>query len=71
MGKGSGAASRERRTRHQSTSPDANTRLQTLIQAIPDMILFKDAQGRHLIVNRAVEEMTGHGRDEFRRSPTT
>ncbi|MHB8910023.1 MAG: hybrid sensor histidine kinase/response regulator [Syntrophales bacterium] len=42
-----------------------NTRLRTLIEAIPDMILFKDAEGRHLIVNRAVEEMTGHGREEF------
>ncbi len=42
-----------------------NTRLRTLIEAIPDMILFKDAQGRHLIVNRAAEEMTGHSREEF------
>lgn len=36
-----------------------NNQLQTLIQAIPDVIFFKDSQRRHLIVNRACEELLG------------
>jgi PAS domain S-box-containing protein len=43
----------------------SNTRLRTLIQAIPDMVIFKDERGRHVLVNRAVEEMTGYSRDAF------
>ena len=42
-----------------------NTQLQTLIHAIPDMVVFKDLAGRHVIVNRAVEEVTGHSKDEI------
>jgi PAS domain S-box-containing protein len=44
---------------------DINTKLQALINAIPDMVVFKDVVGRHVVVNRAVEEVTGHGRDEI------
>lgn len=36
-----------------------NQRLQTLVQAIPDMVLFKDRAGRHLLVNRAAESILG------------
>ncbi|MDH4163465.1 MAG: PAS domain S-box protein [Nitrospirota bacterium] len=43
----------------------ANTRLRSLIQAIPDMVIFKDRDGRHLLVNRTVEEMTGHAAEEI------
>ena len=42
-----------------------NTRLRTLIEAIPDMVIFKDKEGRHLMVNRAVEDMTGVPRETF------
>lgn len=34
-------------------------RLRTLIQSIPDMVFFKDAQGRYLLVNKACEEFLG------------
>jgi len=44
---------------------DINTRLQALINTIPDMVIFKDVVGRHVVVNRAVEEVTGHARDEI------
>jgi PAS domain S-box-containing protein len=37
----------------------ANSKLQTLVQAIPDMVFFKDSGGRHLIVNRAFENFAG------------
>ena len=36
------------------------TRLYSLIQSIPDMVIFKDREGRHVLVNRSVEELTGH-----------
>ena len=36
-----------------------NVRLHTLIQAIPDMVFFKNAIGQHLIVNKAVEDVLG------------
>ena len=42
-----------------------NAQLQTLIHAIPDMVMFKDAEGRHLIVNKAVEDLTGHPASEI------
>lgn len=38
---------------------EVNQQLQTLIQAIPDAIFFKDAQGRHIVVNKACEELLG------------
>lgn len=37
----------------------ANTQLQTLIQAIPDAVFFKDSRGCHLIVNKACEKLLG------------
>lgn len=36
-----------------------NTQLQTLIQTIPDVVFFKDAQRRHRIVNMALEKLLG------------
>ena len=43
----------------------ANARLQALIYAIPDMVFFKDIDGRHLIVNKAVENVLGRGMAEI------
>jgi two-component system cell cycle sensor histidine kinase/response regulator CckA len=42
-----------------------NTRLETLIQAIPDMVFFRDAAGRYVTVNRAVEEYCGLRQEDF------
>jgi len=42
----------------------SESQLRTLIQSIPDMVFFKDAQGRHLLVNRACEEFLGMGQEE-------
>ena len=42
-----------------------NTLLRSLIQTIPDMILFKDTEGHHVLVNRTVETMTGHPAEDF------
>jgi PAS domain S-box-containing protein len=42
-----------------------NAQLQTLIHTIPDMVVFKDVAGRHVIVNKAVEEVIGHSKDEI------
>ena len=37
----------------------ANIQIKSLINAIPDMVFFKDPEGRHLVVNRAFERFTG------------
>lgn len=37
----------------------ANSKLLTLVQAIPDVVFFKDSGGRHVIVNRAFENFAG------------
>lgn len=37
----------------------ADTMLATVLQAIPDLVYIKDAEGRHLLVNRAVENFSG------------
>jgi PAS domain S-box-containing protein len=42
---------------------ELNANLQALINAMPDLIVFKDVQGRHLVVNKAVEEYTGLKRE--------
>jgi len=36
-----------------------DVRLRSLLQAIPDVVYFKDAEGRNLIVNKAFEKMAG------------
>ncbi len=38
---------------------NANAHLQALIQAIPDMVYFKDVHGRYGMVNRAMETVSG------------
>jgi len=42
-----------------------NARLQALIQAIPNVIYFKDAQGRNLVVNKAFEKLVGMTQEEI------
>ncbi len=43
---------------------EANVRLNTLLQAIPDVVYFKDAEGRNLIVNSAFEKLTSLKRED-------
>ncbi|MHC1742724.1 MAG: response regulator [Syntrophobacteraceae bacterium] len=47
----------ERRKLTEEALQEVNGRLNTLIEAIPDAITFKDTEGRHLIVNRAFEAL--------------
>jgi two-component system cell cycle sensor histidine kinase/response regulator CckA len=44
---------------------EMDARLRTLIAAIPDLVYFKDTEGRHLFVNKAMEEFTGLKREEI------
>ncbi|MDI6697670.1 MAG: PAS domain S-box protein [Candidatus Saccharicenans sp.] len=43
----------------------ANARFESLLEALPDVIYFKDLEGRNLIVNRAMEDLTGLSRDKI------
>jgi PAS domain S-box-containing protein len=43
----------------------ANAQLQTLIHAIPGAVFFKDAQGRHLVVNKACADLVGSNEEEI------
>jgi PAS domain S-box-containing protein len=43
----------------ESALKESEKRLCTLIDAIPDSVIFKDAAGRHVIVNKANEELFG------------
>jgi len=47
----------EERRRQDESLRETNARLETLIQAIPDVIFFKDAAGRNQVVNRAYEKL--------------
>jgi PAS domain S-box-containing protein len=44
---------------------EINARLKTLVDSIPGMVFFKDAEGRHLVVNRACVEMIGLKEEEI------
>lgn len=44
---------------------ESNLRLNTLLEAIPDMVYLKDVNGTLLEVNRAYEEITGLSRDRI------
>lgn len=59
------AANILRRRRAEEAMKETNLRLQTLIEAIPDVVVFKDTRRRHLIVNKACEAMTGRSREEI------
>jgi PAS domain S-box-containing protein len=54
-----------KRKRTEETLKESNIRLQTLIQAIPDVVYFKDAQGRNVVVNKAFEDLVGLGQEEI------
>ncbi len=43
----------------------ANARLQTLLHAMPDIVFFKDTEGRYLVVNKAFEESIGLKQEEI------
>lgn len=43
----------------------ANARFESLLEALPDVIYFKDLEGRNLIINRAMEELAGLSRDKI------
>jgi PAS domain S-box-containing protein len=43
----------------EATARKADIMLTTVLQAIPDLVFIKDAEGRHLMVNKAVEDFTG------------
>ena len=45
------------RTKTETEARQVGARLNTLVEAIPDVIYFKDAQGRNLVVNRAFERL--------------
>jgi PAS domain S-box-containing protein len=53
------------RKRAEEALKETNARLQTLILAIPDVVYFKDAQGRNLVVNKAFEELVGLKQEEI------
>jgi len=53
------------RVRIEQELREANSRFESLLQALPDVIYFKDAEGRNLIVNRAMEELTGLRRNQI------
>ena len=53
------------RKRSEEAVREMNAKLQGLLRAIPEMVFFKDTGGRHLVVNRAVEEFTGRGQEEL------
>jgi two-component system sensor histidine kinase/response regulator len=44
---------------------EANALLNTLVQAIPDVVYVKDNQGRNLLVNRAYEELVNLSQGEM------
>jgi PAS domain S-box-containing protein len=44
---------------------EKNSMLQTLINAIPDVVFFKDTEGRHLLGNKVMEEFMGLSQEEF------
>ncbi len=51
------------RKRTERALMEMNANLQALINAMPDLVVFKDLQGRHLVVNKAVEAYTGLKRE--------
>ncbi len=52
-----------RRSKTEAAAKELHDRLDTLIEALPDVIYFKDTQGRNLVVNKAYEKMVGLGKE--------
>jgi len=44
---------------------ETSAKLQTLVNAIPDVVYFKDAQGRNIVVNKAFERLVGLSQSEI------
>jgi two-component system sensor histidine kinase/response regulator len=53
------------RKRAEDALREANALLNTLVQAIPDVVYVKDYQGRNLLVNRAYEELVNLSQREM------
>jgi PAS domain S-box-containing protein len=53
------------RSRAEAAIRETNARLNTLIQAIPDVVSFKDTQSRNLVVNRAFQKLVGLKQSEI------
>ncbi len=53
------------RKRAEEALKQTNARLQTLIQVIPDVVYFKDVQGRNLVISKAFEELVGLKQEEI------
>ncbi|MGQ9671912.1 MAG: PAS domain S-box protein [Candidatus Aminicenantales bacterium] len=53
------------RKRAEQALVEANTRLEALLEAIPDVVYFKDAQRRNLIFNTAFEKLCRLPREEI------
>ncbi|GBC60453.1 hypothetical protein DENIS_1406 [Desulfonema ishimotonii] len=51
------------RKRAQAALSQANSQLNTLLEAIPDIIYFKNACGRNLVINKAFEKFVGMERE--------
>jgi two-component system, cell cycle sensor histidine kinase and response regulator CckA len=52
----------QRRSQSESAAKELHDRLDALIEALPDVIHFKDAKGRNLVVNKAYEKRVGLGK---------
>jgi PAS domain S-box-containing protein len=52
------------RKRKEKELTEANARLEALVNAIPDIVIFKDVECRHLLVNKAAEKIMGISREE-------
>ncbi len=55
----------DERIRTETALEETNAKLHALIQSMPDMVVFKDVEGRHLLVNRVVENLTGRKKEDF------
>lgn len=53
------------RKRAEQALVELNAKLYTLLQAIPDIICFKDKEGRNLVVNSAFEKLVGLSKEEI------
>ncbi len=49
----------DKRAETEETLKETTARLEALIHAIPDIVVFKNAEGRHLVVNKAAELFIG------------
>ncbi len=58
-------AGEERQAGKEETLQDMNGMLGALLDAIPDMVFFKDVEGRYVVVNKALEQTLGRSCDEL------